>query len=354
VPFKVSKPRDSKPPKEPNHVFSVPEKEAYELEFPLVEGYYSPKTFEVSIAWDEIPQLTIDPKEIPDHVEMNPLTSPEGSLAVYGPGRKPVLTLSDWRKRFRDQQVAFRLAREVCRRWDQHQGYAGGAEDESVPVQTLFPKVAFAAKRFLREKIICMGTSKPCDVLLVGKYQQQAVDSLFDAIRKGGITETRELPRIPKGESGRVSTRYVDYHTTKDAYPVTHCHLNAMVADTRKWEQSAGYALDHHPGVKKWVKNEHLGFVIPYRKAGVPSRYIPDFIAVLDIGLSLVIEVKGQYDDDADIKAKAAKRWVNAVNEDGNWGMWQYIVVQEPSDLPKILDELALAKWDENKLSMGA
>ncbi len=92
-----------------------------------------------------------------------------------------------------------------------------------------------------------------------------------------------------------------------------------MVVDTKKWEQSAGYALDTHPGVVRWVKNEHLGYFMPYRKNGIPARYIPDFYAVLDIGLTLVIETKGQYGDDADLKAKAAERWVNAVNEESNW-----------------------------------
>ena len=63
---------------------------------------------------------------------------------------------------------------------------------------------------------------------------QQAVDILFEAIRKGGVSGERELPRIPKGAAGQGCTRFVDYHTTKDVYHINHCHLNAMVADTKK------------------------------------------------------------------------------------------------------------------------
>ncbi|MEA3274787.1 MAG: DEAD/DEAH box helicase family protein [Pseudomonadota bacterium] len=346
IPFKVSKSKDSKPPKEPNHIFSDPDKSQYEIEFPLVEGYYSPQAFELEIAWDQVSQVTIDPKEIPNSVELNSMTAPEGSLAVYGPGERPVLTLADWRKQFRLQQVAFRLAREVCRRWETEQN---GGEESDVAASTsqLFPKVAFAAKRFLQERVKLIGNADPRDVLHASKYHQQAADILFEAIRRDGITRTRELPRIAKGSAGRGSTRFVDYHTTKEVYPVNRCHLNAMVADTKKWEQSAGYALDAHPGVVRWVKNEHLGFCMPYRKNGIPARYIPDFIAVLDIGLTLVIETKGQYGDDADQKAKAAERWVNAVNEEGNWGLWRYLVVKDPTMLPRLLDENALAKWDQ-------
>lgn len=213
--------------------------------------------------------------------------------------------------------------------------------------------MAYAAKRFLLEKVKCEGTSEPCDVLLVGKYQQAAVNSLYEAIRKGGVCGNLELPRIAKGAAGQGSTEYVDYHTTKTVYSVTKCHLNLMAADTKKWEQSAAFALDAHPGVIKWVKNEHLGFTIPYRKNGVPSIYIPDFIVELDIGLTLIVETKGQYNDNADIKAKAAERWVSAVNEAADFGLWQYVVVKEPTELPKILNGYCVSKWDATYFKFG-
>lgn len=58
-----------------------------------------------------------------------------------------------------------------------------------------------------------------------------------------------EFPRIPTGAAGRGSTGFVDFHTTKTIYPADKCHLNAMVADTKFWEEGAGFALDTHPGV---------------------------------------------------------------------------------------------------------
>ncbi len=203
-----------------------------------------------------------------------------------------------------------------------------------------------AARRFLadRDKLICKCNSEPADVLLVGKYAQTAVDSLFEALRRGSRpSEAAELPRIPNGSAGRGSTHYVDFHTTKPIYPADKCHLNAMVADTDKWEQSAGFVLDTHPSVERWVKNEHLGLRIPYRKGGVLASYIPDFIAVLLSGLRLLIEVKGQYGDDADLKAKAAERWTAAVTRHGGFGTWRYIVVEDPPALAKCLDRLAPA-----------
>jgi type III restriction enzyme len=341
IPFKVSPTGPTPPTPEPNHIYSVPEKAAYEIRFPIVTGYHESGQFDVFVDWRQVAKVTIDPMKIPQSVELTPLTTPEGALAAYGPGEKPVLSLKDWRAMFRDQQVAFRLAREVCRRWQTDNGAA------AVPVHVLFPKVAFAAKRFLTEKLDRKGASQPCDVLLVGDYTQAAVGALLDAIKKGSSSDNAEVAVVPQGAAGRGSTVFVDFHTTKPIYPVTRCHLNAMVADTKKWEQSAAFLLDTHPGVRKWVKNERLGFFISYRNKGLPARYLPDFIAETDRGLNLIVEIKGQVTDEADAKAKAAHRWIGAVNRLGQNGIWHYLLVTDPGVLGKVLNAHTTAKWEE-------
>ena len=67
--------------------------------------------------------------------------------------------------------------------------------------------------------------------------------------------------------------------------------------------------------MRKWVKNERLGlFHSISATKGIPARYIPDFIVETDSGLNVIVEIKGQVTDNADVKAKAAQRWVDAVN----------------------------------------
>jgi len=344
VPFKVAKGTNGKPPPPPpKHIFSVPTKSRYAITFPRVEGYFSAGEVRFQVDWAALPTLTLDPMEIPDRVQLNSLTAPEGALCAYGPGERPLMTLTEWRGQFREQQVAFRLAREVVRRWRDEQAAPDADGDPALPAQTLFPHLVSAARRFLadRSKLICKGTTTPVDVLLVNKYAQTAVDHLFTALRQGTRTAQAELPRIPQGAAGRGATGYVDFHTTKPICPAEKCHLNAMVADTEKWEQSAGFVLDTHPSVNRWVKNEHLGLRIPYRKHGVPANYYPDFIAVLESGLTLLIEIKGRYADDADLKAKAAERWVAAVNRTRAYGTWGYLVITDPPKLMQELDNLA-------------
>lgn len=341
IPFKV-KPVGPQPPQpDPNHIYSVPEKAEYAITFPIVTGYHQSGQFDVHIDWSKVAKVTIDPMKIPQVVELTPLTTPDGTLAAFGPGERPILSLKDWRARFRDQQVAFRLARGVCDRWLSDNGA------EAIPVQQLFPKIAFAAKRFLIEKLDRKGDSRPCDVLLVGEYMKVAIGSLLEAIKKGSTTSKGKVAIIPQGAAGRGSTLYIDFHTTKPIYPVTRCHLNAMVADTKKWEQSAAFLLDSHPGVKRWVKNDRLGFKIPYRHRGLMSHYVPDFIVVTDRDENVIVEIKGQVTDDADTKVKAAERWVEAVNRLGSYGTYKYLLVEDPGRLGLQLNSSTNMKWDE-------
>ena len=346
IPFKVAPTGPTPPQPDPNHIFSVPERAEHEITFPVVTGYHQSGQFEVFVDWNQVAKVTIDPMKIPQIVELTPLTTPDGALAAYGPGEKPVLSLKDWRAMFRDQQVAFRLAREICIRWQSDNGAA------AVPIQQLFPKIAFAAKRFLAEKLDRKGGSQPCDVLLVGDYMQAAIGSLLEAIKKGSSTTHAEVAVVPQGAAGRGSTLFVDFHTTKPIYPVTRCHLNAMVADTQKWEQSAAFLLDSHPGVRKWVKNERLGFFIPYRNRGLTARYLPDFLVVTDKDQNVIVEIKGQVTDSSDVKARAAQRWVDAVNRLGQHGEWHYLFITDPGRLDHVLNGHTIAKWDEGQFEL--
>ncbi len=168
--------------------------------------------------------------------------------------------------------------------------------------------LATIALRFLGEKVVCKGNRQVVDVG-ISPYYQKTVFFIFSAINPVDESgESAELLIIPSGGTGERSSADVDFYTGRDLWPTQKCHLNAIVADTKTWEQSAACALDIHDAVVSWIKNDHLGFTIPYRKEGMPRRHQPDFIVVLDSGLKLILEVKGQQRD-AEVKAKAAQRW---------------------------------------------
>ena len=117
----------------------------------------------------------------------------------------------------------------------------------------------------------------------------------------------------------------------------------------QRWEQSATYYIDTHPGTEVFVKNSGLGFAIPYFHNGEPHDYVPDFIIRLnaekDLTYQLIFETKG-FDPLEEIKKAAAERWVKAVNADGNFGHWQYAIARKSEDVIARLDE-ALSNLSE-------
>jgi type III restriction enzyme len=336
IPFKTG-PGGPPPPTPPsNHVYAVPEKAELEVSFPVVEGYHDPGLVSVELDWNKVPTLTLDPLEIPDSTLVANLCSADGSLIPYGPGTPELVDLSGWRQRTRPQRVAFMLARHLTERWVREHG-------DAILPHVLFPRLLELVRRFMAERLDCKGARQPCDIA-ISPYYNRAAEALFAAMSAVDRCGKTELPVIAEGAEGTRSTGTVDFRTGRDLWPVQKCHLNAMVADTKTWEQSAAYALDTHAGVIRWAKNDHLWFHIPYRRGGLQHSYTPDFLAVLEVGLNLIVEVKGLSGDDAEIKQAAAKRWVDAVNLDGRFGLWTYEIVRHPGQLTELLDGSCLAE----------
>ena len=63
---------------------------------------------------------------------------------------------------------------------------------------------------------------------------------------------------------------------------VTHVTLDGKDGNT--WEQLLASELELNRNVEAYVKNDHLGFTIPYVHKGRSHSYIPDFLVRLEPG----------------------------------------------------------------------
>ena len=85
-----------------------------------------------------------------------------------------------------------------------------------------------------------------------------------------------------------------------------------------------------------FVKNEGLGFAIPYFHNGQNHDYMPDFVLRLKSADNetncLILETKG-FDPLAEVKKAAAVRWAKAVDTDGRYGHWQYAMARNPNEV---------------------
>lgn len=334
TPFKENKGATTPRKTEWNYVHAIPSKAAYEIRFPRVEGYRQAIRNRIRVDWDAIAPLRLDPMDIPPEVSMKAgLSSNKGRPSLHGPGRLERVDLSPYRSGRRVQELVFELARDLTR-----DCLAGGQCD--LPAHVLFPQVARVAERYLREKV---DPVKPADVMdvFLAPYYGWVIERLASAIRPDPLAG--EAPEIPQYESNRGpgSTAEVDFRTTRPVREVVHSHLNYVVADTRQWEQAAAYVLDNHEMVEAFVKNAGLGFTIPYLHNGQAHDYEPDFIVRLkgDPPIHLILETKG-YDLRKEVKAQAARRWVDAVNAEGSYGRWEYAVVEKIREIPAILQGL--------------
>jgi type III restriction enzyme len=334
VPFKANPGGTPPPPVKRYHVHALPERAHLEIRFPRVEGYTQAVRNRVKVEWADVPTLKIKPGDIPPEVEVKGLNlNNRGRQSLLGPGRLDQVSLKERRSQLRVQELVFDVARTLTRDFIQQRG-------SEVPAQVLFPQLAAIVDRYVRDAVLVYPPGDLRD-LHFSPYYGWLVEILLEAIRPDAANG--ESPEIPRFESSRGSgsTGEVDFWTSREVREIVKSHVNYVVADTQKWEQTAAYYIDTHRQVRSFAKNAGLGFAIPYLHNGQMHDYQPDFIIRLDGNDErfLLLETKG-YDPLEAVKQAAAQRWCAAMNACGAHGAWLYRIVRRPEQVVACVDEV--------------
>jgi type III restriction enzyme len=194
----------------------------------------------------------------------------------------------------------------------------------------LFPQAQPIVRAWLDGWLDAQGVPKAS--VLYPDLAELACEKIYLACTRaqpdGGRIKAVLDPYNPKGSTG-----HVNFTTTKTVYVTDprKCHVSHVVCDgaAGHWEAEMARVLETHPAVEAYVKNQGLGFEVPYRDGSVARRYQPDFIVRLRPEgaepLNLVIETKGFRGVDAELKAETMKeRWVPGVNNLGGFGRWAF------------------------------
>jgi type III restriction enzyme len=332
VPFEIVpfKKRAAKAPKPKRfHVHALPEKASFEISYPRVDGYRQAIRSRVVVDWEHIPPIKVDPLEIPDEVRVKAaLPTNQGKPSLFGPGKLEGIDLTRWLADLRRQEREFDLAATLTREYVKQ-------ESCEAPAHILFPQLLAVVQKFVRDRVVADDDEKRAEVFLA-PYYGWAVERLVESIHAD--TSMGEAAEVPDYEKTRPSgsTWDVDFWTSKRVREVVKSHLNYVVADTKQWEQAAAFHIDRHPAVAAFVKNQGLGFAVPYFHNGQMHDYIPDFVVRLNNGVHVIVETKG-YDPLEHVKAAAAQRWCSAVNADGSFGEWRYAVAHDPNAIHSLL-----------------
>ncbi len=322
IPFDfASQPVDA-PPTKPRKMITVqavsPDRDALGIRFPRVEGYrVEPPHERLQATFTEDSRLLLSPDVIGPTITHNQGIIGEGvDLNLVHTGDLRFSTLV--------YQLAGRL---VSHHWRE--------EGQPEPMH-LFADLRRVAKRWLEQCLECVGGCYPAQ-LMYQELADQACEKITAAINRAHMDEQpiRAVldPYNPEG-----STQHVRFLTSKQTLWETDprkCHINWVVCDG-DWEAEFCRVVEAHPRTLAYVKNQALGFEVPYRMGGVGHLYIPDFIVLVDTGqgsgdpLHLVVEIKGYRGADAERKAETMEtRWVPGVNRLGQYGRWAFLELKE-------------------------
>jgi type III restriction enzyme len=303
-------------------VHALPERKAAEITFPRVAGYRleirDPELFE---DFTELSRLTLDTKDIPTQVVVSGLI-----------GVSEDHTLDDLQAK-RDQEVAYALAHRIM----------GWFDTDRDPRPWYFPQVLRITKRWMAECVTYRGGTFPGLLLLAENADEAARRILHESIAwQEGNKFAEVVPLFRQGDRTG-STADVDFITTKEVYPTgERCHVNYVVLDGiggNLWEKAVAEILETLPTVAAYVKNDRLGFTIPYTMQGRSHEYIPDFLVRLkprdddDPVRTLIVEVSGTLKN-RNVTAEKANTtrdlWLPAINAHGGFGRWGHAELTDP------------------------
>lgn len=313
-----------KAPRPAIEVRSEPDRWELAISFPKLDGYRVELPDELLHAdFSEDSRLHLDPQTVALWTR---------SQGVVGAADE--VDLEDIR-RARTQRIAFELARMLAER--------PFAAHDGVQRPWLFPQLVSICQRWLEE---CVSTEPPVTkgYLLLTQVGALAAEKVFDSIVRYPDSRPSVLMPLIRRFDPCGSTDEVRFLTRKVVMdpPPAKSHLNHVVLDGARgnsWEEGLARMLEDDRRVKAYVKNERLGFTIPYVHEGRSHEYVPDFLVRLhitpdDVERTLIVEVSGSRKSPGPTVAKAdtaRNQWCAAVNNWGEFGRWGYVEVRNPA-----------------------
>ncbi|MCX5809560.1 MAG: DEAD/DEAH box helicase family protein [Proteobacteria bacterium] len=307
-----------KPGPQPTRVRALEDRIASEITFPRVVGYrYDLPTEKLLANFNEESKLTLTTADIPTKIELDPIV-----------GESSVHNLDDL-KRHREQEVAVYISKIVLEHYFR--------DDEGNVRFWLFPQILAIAKEWLKGWVELKDDTF-LQLLLLVEFAHGAAERIYKTIVRSNRGDKVLKPMLkPYDTIG--STRYVDFDTIRPVYRTDpgKCHISHVGADTDTWEQKMAAALEGMAEVVSYVKNQNLGFTIPYTMNGQERNYYPDFLVRIDDGhglddmLNLIVEVTGEPKKDKAAKVSTARTlWVPAINNHGGFGRWAFLEITDP------------------------
>ena len=348
IPFKGREPGGGPPPEDrPKHeVIALPERKAFEIRFPVVEGYVvSLERNLITADVSKVERTELDPWTTPTAAFVRPQVGYQiGHPSAHGGFGFDLVDRQTYYDSVHPQTIEFEIAREVVRALTEA-AHPGKERLRRESRSALFPQVLRIVQTYVRERVDFNGLN--ASEIGLQTYAQRIIGLLIAAITPDDVKgEAPLLPRLNRSKPIE-STERVRFKTVKPVQLTGASHLNFVACDTGSWEQAATFQLEKlakEGVVYCYARNDRLEFNIPYELYGNPHVYEPDFIVKLRDSVNVILEIKGKSHEDTDAKHQAAKRWVSAVNHWGRLFEWDFLVCREPQHLGESFAQLVGAR----------
>jgi len=310
------------PPKPKTKIEPRKEKAQHEITFPNVvriDHVYRPQ---LTIDWDTVKSLEIDPYESITEAELAAIISGKANPKV-----KSAIGLDQIAEDTRVQSIVFRIASTIYNS-EKKSDWKGSKEIFLAQVVRIVEQFINSDKIQIKNELFHQDDSKKKILIILN--MNKIVQHIWSAIRS---ENTEKLTAIFDKEKPIRSTEDVrTWYTSKPCEWSDKSHISHCVYDSG-WEASEAYFFDTSDLVESFVKNDHLGFTILYNHKGVIRKYYPDFILRLANGAYMVLETKGVDSQQNQTKREYLNEWINAVNNHGGFGKWHWDVSFHPSDI---------------------
>ena len=312
IPYK-GKPSRTPPDRPVNHVYALQERVAYGIRFPNVEGYvYALRKPSITADFSKLERLIVEPEKTPTATFVRIVADHlEGGAHGGGIGGCEVHNRREFYARNHLQQIEFEIARQIVAALvgeGEQAPVRGSARMRGLARHELFPQVLRIVRRYVAEKVN-FREQNPCELGLE-KYVRRIKELLLDAIIPN--EQEGEAPLLPILNRYKPigSTADVDFTTKRNVHSTQRSHVNAVVLDST-WEQTAAFYLEMQTDhVFSYVRNDRPFLLIPYEYEGAQHHFEPDYVVRLRNGQTLILEMKGEEDDQDRQKYQAARRWV--------------------------------------------
>ena len=313
------------PPQPKTAVEPDPDKASFALSWPNVLRIDRTMRPRLHLDMDGLEPLRLDASQTARLAELAPTVDGKPDIAAIA-----TIDLENLAQESRTQRIVFEAARDV---YDQMQAdWPGGRALLVAQLVRLIEGFVRSGKIDIQPGLFERDALKRRLVLTLN--MTRLVRHLWHAIRcenAHGLEPVFDRER-PVRSTGAMAV----WWTGRPCHPAAKSHINVCVHDGT-WEATEAFALDRHPAVAAWAKNDHLGFEVFYEYGGIVRKYRPDFLIRLACGDMLILEVKGRDSARDEAKRRFLDEWLQAVNAHGGFGRWHRAVSWRPGDIEDIL-----------------